>query len=117
MCLLRPHTIVPHPDRLPDLVEQLKLVSPWSPRHPCNALEQLMRSRDASMLNTRAYWTTPWMKVTPVGASSNSSFVHMHASHGMTLPVSPLRHAPHLPLPQVAAAELLAPVKGRCAAA
>jgi hypothetical protein len=65
-----------------------------------------MRSRDDLLLNTRVHWITPLMKMTPVGASSNIPFVHMHDSHGMTLPVSPLRHVPHLPLPEVGALNL-----------
>jgi hypothetical protein len=45
-----------------------------------------MRSRGAPMINTRPPWTQPWRHMVPVTASSNTSFIHMHDSHGMTLP-------------------------------
>jgi hypothetical protein len=37
--LLRPHTIMPYPDGLPDLVEQLGLLPTGSASHPTNTLE------------------------------------------------------------------------------
>jgi hypothetical protein len=60
-----------------------------------------MRRRDAPMINTRPPWTQPWPYMVPVRASSNISFVHMHDSHGMTLPGGPLGRPPQLLLPQV----------------
>jgi hypothetical protein len=56
-----------------------------------------MRSGDAPMINTRPPWTQPWTHMVPVRASSHTFFVHMHDSHGMTLPGGPLgvRHSYH----------------------
>jgi hypothetical protein len=38
ICLLRPHTIMPHPNGLPDLIEQLGFVPCGSVRYANNAL-------------------------------------------------------------------------------
>jgi hypothetical protein len=56
-----------------------------------------MRGRDARMINTRPPWAQPWTHMMPVRASSNTSFIHRHDSHGMTLPGvhSGVRHNYH----------------------
>src|SRR5918911_458079 len=75
--LLRPHTVVPHPDRLPNLVEQLRLVRSGSPSHPTNNLVWLTRSRDTLLFNPRPHWSIPWIQMTSVRTCRNIAFVHM----------------------------------------
>src|SRR5262245_16191973 len=84
--LLRPYAVVPHPDHLPNLVEQLRLVPPRSATYLRKVLEYWRRSRVAPTFNTRLRWIAPWMNMTPPRVSNNCSMVHSHASHSLTLP-------------------------------
>jgi hypothetical protein len=53
VCLLGAHTIVPHPDRLTDLVKQLRFAHSWSTGSLTTTMEWPVLSRAIRLLKTR----------------------------------------------------------------